>query len=515
MAANGANGSTDSVPFKLNDPSLLHQQCLIGGEWVEAKAGRRFDIIDPGTGDPFASAPIADVADAQAALESSTSAFSTYSKWTPRQRAQTILKWHELVTANKADIATLVTYETGKPYYESLGEMDYALGFTWFFAGEAERIQGAVYSAAMPGRRVLTVKQPIGVAVALVPWNFPIAMVLRKAGAALAAGCALVIKPSPETPLSVLALADLANRAGFPKGTVNVLTTDLEATPRLSEELCTNSLTAKVSFTGSTRVGRLVAAHCAKAGPKKVTMELGGNCPFVVFGDANLELAATQLMGLKWRHAGQACITANRVYVQKNVLSKFEEMMVEKTKALKVGHGMDEGVKMGPLTTDRSLPKIASHVQDARSLGARILLGGNKGTGPTDENKDKTKNGYFYEPTVLSDVNKDMLISKEETFGPLLAIYPFDTEEEVTKLANDTSMGLASYVFTQDVDRLWRMFENLEAGMIGLNTGNQSAAESPFGGIKDSGYGKESGKDVAVAEYLITKTGTLTVSDHY
>ena len=360
-------------------------------------------------------------------------------------------------------------------------------------------------------------------------------MVLRKAGAALAAGCTMVVKPSPETPLSVLALADLATRAGFPAGALNVLTTDLNATPALSEALCTHPLTAKVSFTGSTRVGRLVAAHCAKAGPKKCTLELGGNCPFVVFADADLDKAIAQLMALKWRHAGQACITANRVYVEKAILSKFEAKLVEKVKELKVGHGTEKGVAMGPLTTDRGVEKVAHQVDDARKRGARILLGGKAGTGNGAD--AKTKGGYFYEPTIISDMTADMLVSSEETFGPLCALYPFESEEEATRRANDTSMGLASYIFTQDVDRMWRMFENLEAGMIGLNTGtfsnylldlcrrldkanhllagNQSTAETPFGGIKDSGYGKESGKDVAVNEYLITKTGTLTLSGQF
>lgn len=320
-----------------------------------------------------------------------------------------------------------------------------------------------------PGRRLFTVKQPIGVAVALVPWNFPIAMVLRKAGAALAAGCTMVVKPSPETPLSVLALADLAARAGFPPGSLNVLTTDLAATPRLSETLCTHPLTAKVSFTGSTPVGRLVAKHCAVSGPKKCTLELGGNCPFVIFADADLDKALAQLMALKWRHAGQACITANRVYVERGAMSRFEAMLVAKTRSLKVGHGAAEGTAMGPLTTDRGVEKVARQVEDAREKGARILMGGKKGTGAGGDGT--TANGYFFEPTVISDMTPDMLVSKEETFGPLCALYAFETEEEATRRANETSMGLASYVFTQDVDRLWRMFENLEAGMIGLNTG--------------------------------------------
>lgn len=342
-------------------------------------------------------------------------------------------------------------------------------------------------------------------AVALVPWNFPVAMILRKAGAALAAGCTMVVKPSPETPISTLVLAHLAQKAGFPPGAFNVLTTDLENTPSLSEALCKHPLVKKVTFTGSTRVGKLIASHCSH-GLKKVTLELGGNCPFVVFDDANIDQAMDQLMALKWRHAGQACITANRVYVQAGIYDRFAQLLKERTGKLVVGHGAAEGTTMGPLTTPQGVDKAARQVEDARRLGADVILGGSKVTG---------KNGYFFEPTILTNMTKDMLVTREESFAPLTALYRFETEEEAVKLANDTSMGLASYAFTKNVDRMWRMLENLEAGMIGMNTGNSSAAESPFGGMKQSGYGKESGPEVAVNEYLVTKTGTFTVEGQY
>lgn len=360
-------------------------------------------------------------------------------------------------------------------------------------------------SAAIPGRRIFTVKQPIGVAVALVPWNFPVAMILRKVGAAIAAGCTMIIKPSPETPLSVLALVHLAEEAGFPKGVLSVLTTSLENTPSLSEALCRHELVKKVTFTGSTRVGKLVAKICAD-GLKKVTLELGGNCPFLVFDDANLDQALDQLMLLKWRHAGQACITANRVYVQSGIYDKFAEKLIERTKKLKVGHGAQKDTTMGPVTTDRSLSKAQEQVDDAISHGGKLLLGGQKVENTT---------GYFFQPTIIGSATSQMLITREETFAPVLALYRFSTEAEAVELANNTSMGLASYFFTKDVDRTWRLLENLEAGMIGMNTGNSSAAESPFGGMKESGYGKESGKDVAVSEYLVTKTGTLSVEGHF
>lgn len=438
-------------------------------------------------------------------MEAAHVAFQSFRKTTARSRGQLLLAWDKLIRDNKHDIAQIITHETGKPLAESLGELDYSLGFTWWFAGEAERIQGTVSQAAIPGRRIFTVKQPIGVAVALVPWNFPVAMILRKVGAAIAAGCTMIVKPSPETPLSVLALVHLAEQAGFPPGVLSVLTTSLENTPSLSEALCRHSLVKKVTFTGSTRVGKLVAKICAD-GLKKVTLELGGNCPFLVFDDASLNQALDQLMLLKWRHAGQACITANRVYVQAGIYDQFAEKLVERTKKLKVGHGADKETTMGPVTTDRSLLKAQEQVDDAVSHGGKLLLGGQKV--PDVE-------GYFFQPTIIGEAKEEMLITREETFAPVLALYKFETEEEAVKKANDTSMGLASYFFTKDVDRTWRLLENLEAGMIGMNTGNSSAAESPFGGMKESGYGKESGKDVAVQEYLVTKTGTMTVEGHF
>jgi acyl-CoA reductase-like NAD-dependent aldehyde dehydrogenase len=422
-----------------------------------------------------------------------------------------------LIRENREDIATILVHETGKPRAEAYGEIDYSTGFTWWFAGEAERIQGTVFQPALADRRVFTIKQPLGVAAALVPWNFPIAMVLRKAGAALAAGCTMVVKPSPETPITALALAYLAYKAGFPKGSLNILTTDLDKTPELSEALCRHDLVHKVSFTGSTRVGKLVAKLCSDS-LKKVTLELGGNCPVLIFDDANLNQALGQIFALKYRHAGQTCITANRIYVQSGVYDKFLELWNAECKKIVVGHGADGKTTMGPLTTPRGIEKALSLVQDAKSKGATIHTGGNK---------LQKNGGYYFEPTVISGITPDMDIAKEEIFAPVSTFIKFETEDEAVKVANDTSMGLASYCFTKNVDRMWRLFENLEAGMIGLNTGrspirltsivysrrlgNSSAAESPFGGIKQSGYGKESGKDVAVSEYLITKTGTFTL----
>ncbi|KAF2647989.1 succinate-semialdehyde dehydrogenase [Lophiostoma macrostomum CBS 122681] len=489
------------VPFNLDNLALLHEHSLLDGKWVHSRSGKSFDIEDPGSRQVFASCPTNTVQDVDDYVRASQEAFLIYRSVNPRQRAQILLKWHGLIANARSDIAKLVVYETGKPMAEALGEVDYALGFAWWFAGEAERVRGSIAIPSVSNRRTIVVKQPIGVCVALVPWNFPVAMIIRKVAAALAAGCTIIVKPSPETPLSVLALADLAIRAGVPPGVFNVITTDHYHTPIVSEALCKHPHVRKVTFTGSTAVGKLIAKHCSE-GLKKVTMELGGNCPFIVFEDADLKQAVDALMILKWRTAGQACTHANRVYIQSTVYDKFSAMMLEATKRLRVGHGTDPTTTMGALTTPRGIEKLERHIFDAVAKGGKVLCGGKQ---------PKNLDGFFFEPTIIADMTASMLTTQEEIFGPLLGLYRFDTEEEVVERANETSMGLASYFFTRDVHRTWRLLESLEAGMIGMNTGNSSAAESPFGGIKESGYGKEAGKDVAIEEYLIAKTGTLTV----
>ncbi|OAA70439.1 succinate-semialdehyde dehydrogenase [Cordyceps fumosorosea ARSEF 2679] len=506
--------SATELPFTLNDPSLFKDQSHVNGHWVEAKSGKRFNVIDPGSDKTWASCPDNGPEDVDAAVDAAHAAFQTYRTVNPRRRAQLLMAWHALIDAHKEDLATLITFESGKPLAESRAEVAYAQGFAWWFAGEAERIRGSLAVPSAPSRRVLVVKQPLGVAVALVPWNFPAAMVLRKAAAALAAGCTMVVKPSPETPLTTLALAELAVRAGFPAGALNVLTTSLANTPPLSEALCLHPRVAKVSFTGSTRVGRLVAGLCAR-GLKRCTLELGGNCPFVVFDDADLERAAEQFAALKWRHAGQACVAANRLYVQAGVLEEFTRMVVERTRGLVVGHGAEEGTTMGPVTTPAGVSKAEAQVADALRLGGRLVLGTGEGGLGEGAGVRGGAGGYFMKPTILTGMTQDMLMSREETFAPVCGIYSFDTEEQVTRWANDTSMGLASYIFTKNMDRVFRLTENLDAGMIGVNTGNSSAAESPFGGMKESGYGKESGKDVAIEEYLVAKTVTVTLEDHF
>lgn len=477
------------INSQLNDPSLLHEASFLNGEWVQASSGKTFDVegesvlfslgapgiltssttIDPGSGQIFAACPTNEVADVDKYVESSQRAFKSYRHMNPRLRAKILLKWHDLIAAAREDIATIMVYENGKPMAEALGEVDYALGFAWWFAGEAERIRGSVAQPSVSDRRTFVIKQPIGVSVALVPWNFPVAMIIRKVAAALAAGCSMVVKPSPETPLSVNALADLALRAGLPAGVLNIISTDNANTPSVSERLCKHPLVRKVTFTGSTRVGSIVARHCSE-GLKKVTMELGGNCPFIVFDDGDLEQAVAALMILKWRTAGQACTHANRVYVQSGVYDKFAQMMLEATQKIKVGHGSDPSTTMGPLTTSRGIEKLEHHVADAVKHGGKILCGGKKPAG---------LRGYFYEPTIISGMTSEMLSTREEIFGPLLGLYKFQTEEEAVRMANDTSMGLASYFFTKSVDRTWRLLENLEAGMIGMNTGKNYLHGSP------------------------------------
>ncbi|EXK38518.1 succinate-semialdehyde dehydrogenase [Fusarium oxysporum f. sp. lycopersici 4287] len=498
-------GSSHHLPFSLTDESLFRPNSLINGEFVPSKEGKTFNVIDPGTGMTWTSCPDCTASDVDAAVKSSYEAFKSYSRTTPRFRAQTIMKWYNLMVSAREDLAHILVHETGKPLEEARGEIDYALTFVWWFSGEADRAHGSSITCAIPGRRAMTIKQPIGVAAALVPWNFPIALALRKAAAALAAGCTMVIKPSPETPLTAVSVAYLALKAGFPPGALNVVTTSLENTPAVAEALCLNPLVKKVSFTGSTRVGKIIASLCAQ-NLKKTTFELGGNCPFIVFDDANVDQAMNQLMALKWRHAGQACVTSNRVFVQSNIYDSFVERLVSETRKLKLGHGMMEGATLGALTTTRGLDKAEELYEDAVSKGAKVVLG----TGKRYDGE-----GYFMEPTILTDMKDEMLMTHDEIFAPLLGVYRFESEEEVVQRANDTPYGLASYVFTKNVDRLWRMFENLDAGMIGLNAGNSSSAEAPFGGIKDSGHGKESGKDVAIDEFLITKTGTMTVEGQY
>ncbi|KAI8962224.1 aldehyde dehydrogenase [Daldinia sp. FL1419] len=420
-----------AINLNLKHPELFRDKAYVNGQWIEAKSGKRFDIIDPGSDRKFASCPDMAAEDVDDAVQAAQAAFQVFRTFTPRARADLLAKFDALIREHKDDLATILVYETGKPLAEAHGEIEYAASFTRWFTGEAERVQGTTFPAAIPGRRIFTIKQPLGVTAALVPWNFPIAMVLRKASAALAAGCTMVAKPSPETPLSALTLAYLAEKAGYPKGVFNVLPTTLANTPTLSEALCKHPLVKKVSFTGSTRVGKILSAHCAE-GLKKLTLELGGNCPFLVFDDANLDQACDALISLKFRHAGQACITANRVYVQRVIYDTFSSLLARKAQALRVGHGIDKSTTMGPLTVPTGVDKVAAQVEDAKQNGGVVLTGGNRIT---------SSKGYFFEPTIVTHASQKMKVASEETFGPLLALFPFDTEDEAVRMANDTSVS--------------------------------------------------------------------------
>ncbi|ODV91272.1 hypothetical protein CANCADRAFT_122059 [Tortispora caseinolytica NRRL Y-17796] len=478
---------------------IFRPKLLIDGAWIEKDT--KFDVIDPGTENVWAQVSTATVDDVEAAVAAAEKAFATYSQIPGRERGKMILKWDELIRKYKPDIARLISLETGKPFHESIAELDYALTFTWWMAGEAERQHGSTMEGALPGNRFVVIKKPIGVVACLMPWNFPVALACRKIATALAAGCTVVAKPSPETPLSTLAVAHLLELAGFPPGVVNVLPTDNANTPPIGEALCRHPVVQKVSFTGSTAVGKLLASQCAGT-LKKLTLELGGNGAFIVFPDSDLEKAATWLMACKFRNAGQVCVTAQRVFVHSSVLDEFADLMKGKIEALKQGPAFEEGVTLGPVTTKRSVEKIHRHVQNAVSNGATVITGGSPNT---------SLKGFFFQPTLLKGMTDTMTISCEETFGPVVALYSFETEKEVVERANNTSMGLTSYLFTKDADRIWRIMEKLEVGNVGINTGMTTSAEAPFGGWHDSGYGKEAGKEYGISEYLKIKSATWKV----
>ncbi|VVT55004.1 uncharacterized protein SAPINGB_P004371 [Magnusiomyces paraingens] len=498
--------SSSQYSIQSIDPRLVQTGAFINNEFITPK-GPTFDVIDPATGKPWIALTSCTVADVSSAVDAATAAFPSYSKLSARERARLILAWDDLIRSNREDLAHILVFETGKPYNEALGEVDYALTFSWWMAGEAERQHGSVANGNGPGptadNRMVVIKQPVGVVACLTPWNFPIALFVRKVATALAAGCTVVAKPSPETPISSLALAELARRAGIPKGVLNILPCDSGNTPSIGKSLCEHPTIAKISFTGSTAVGKLLATQCAPY-LKKLTLELGGNGPFIIFEDADLEKAVTNLMACKFRHAGQTCVCAQRVFVQASIYDRVLDMLKDRMqKELNPGHGLDNKTTIGPLTTPRSVKKAQSHVDDAIQRGASKVV---------SIEVPSTTTGYFFSPTLLANVTDDMLVAKEESFAPILSLFTFDSEIEVLRRANATSMGLTSYVFSQDSDRLWRMFEGIETGNVGLNVGMTTSAEAPFGGWHDSGYGKEAGLGYGIGEYLKVKTATWRIN---
>ncbi|PSN70212.1 succinic semialdehyde dehydrogenase [Corynespora cassiicola Philippines] len=485
-----------SVP-QLNDKTLLKSQTYVNGEWIDAKSGKTFEVTDPATGKVIGTMPEMDRADTEAAIAAAAAALPEFQKTTGRERSRMLRKWYQLMVDNADDLAKLITWENGKPIADAKGEVTYAANFFEWFSEEAPRAYGSTIPASVPGNRVYTLKQPVGVCGLITPWNFPAAMITRKIGPALAAGCTVVAKSPGETPFTAAALAELAHRAGIPKGVVNFVTA-LENTPEVGETITSSKTIKKVSFTGSTGVGKLLMKQSADT-LKKLSFELGGNAPFIVFDDADLETAVAGAIASKFRSSGQTCVCANRLYVQSGIYDEFAKLFTEKVKDFKVGGGYGEGVTHGPLIHDRAVSKVESHVKDAVSQGGKVLIGGQK-------LPDLGSN--FFQPTVIRDMTNDMQLAHEETFGPVAGLFKFDTEAEVVKLANSADVGLAGYFFSRDVQRCYRVAEALEVGMVGVNTGLISDPAAPFGGVKESGFGRE-GSMLGIEEYIVTKMVTM------
>ncbi|MBI5616114.1 MAG: NAD-dependent succinate-semialdehyde dehydrogenase [Gammaproteobacteria bacterium] len=467
---------------QLKDPSLVKQLAYIDGAWQKADSGRTFAVTNPATGERLADVPDMGVAETRRAIEAANAAFKTWRAKTAKERAGLLRKWFDLIMANQEDLARLMTIEQGKPLTESRGEIAYGAAFIEWYAEEAKRIYGDVIPSTMPNKRMLVLKQPIGVVGTITPWNFPNAMITRKCAPAIAAGCTVVIKPAEETPLSALALAELAERAGIPKGVINIITT-LDA-PAVGVELTTNPLVRKFSFTGSTPVGKLLMQQCAST-VKKVSLELGGNAPFIVFDDADVDAAVVGAIASKFRNAGQTCVCANRIYVQAGIYDEFAKRFAQAVAALKVGNGLEDGVAIGPLINDDAVAKVERILADAKAKGAQIATGGEKAP---------TAGSLFFQPTVLTGVTDNMVMAQEEIFGPLAPLYRFETEQEICARANGVPFGLAAYFYTRDIGRVWRVSEELEFGIVSINEGIFSTEVAPFGGVKESGIGREGSK---------------------
>ena len=476
--------------LKLKDPGLFRQQCYIDGRWCGADDAKTLSVSNPATGQPLGTVPNMGAAETRRAIEAANAAWPAWRAKTAKERAVILRKWHDLMMANQEDLAVLMTAEQGKPLTESRGEIDYAASFIEWFAEEGRRIYGDTIPTHQADKRIVVIKEPIGVCAAITPWNFPAAMITRKAGAALAAGCTMVAKPASATPFSALALAELAERAGMPKGVFSVVTGSARA---IGGEMTANTLVRKLSFTGSTEIGKELLGQCAGT-VKKTSMELGGNAPFIVFDDADLDAAADGAMASKYRNAGQTCVCANRLLVQDAVYDAFAAKLVLRVKKLKVGNGMEPGTTIGPLIDGNAVEKVEVHIADALAKGARVVVGG----------KRHALGGLFFEPTVLADVDRSMRIASEETFGPVAPLFRFKDEAEAIRMANDTEFGLASYFYARDLGRVWRVSEGLEYGMVGINTGMISTAIAPFGGVKESGLGRE-GSRYGIEEYLEVK----------
>ena len=471
----------------LNDPSLLKTDALINGQWVSG--GSRFDVLDPSNGKKLADVANLGAQQASDAIDAANAAWPAWRKKTGKERHAILMKWFALLMANQEDLARIMTAEQGKPLAEAKGEVIYGASFIEWFAEEGKRVYGETVPTTDNNKRYLVIKQAMGVCAAITPWNFPVAMITRKVGPALAAGCPVIVKPAGQTPLSALAIAELGQRAGLPPGVLNVITAAKSA--EIGLVLCESDVVRHLSFTGSTEVGRILSKQCAST-IKKLSLELGGNAPFIVFDDADLDSAAEGALASKYRNAGQTCVCANRLYVQEGVYDAFVEKLTAKVKAIKVGNGFEAGINQGPMIDDNAVSKIESHVADALAKGAKLVAGGKK------------FGQRFFEPTVLINATSDMLCAREETFGPVAPVFKFKTEADAIAMANNTEFGLAAYFYSRDVGRIFRVGEALESGMVGVNTGIISTAEVPFGGVKQSGLGRE-GSHHGIDDYVEIK----------
>jgi len=476
--------------LQLKDPTLLRHQAYVNGAWVDADGGQTINVNNPATGEHIGTVPLMGAAETRRAIEAANAAWPAWRKKTAKERAAVLRRWHDLILENADDLALIMTTEQGKPLPEAKGEVQFGASFIEWFAEEGKRVAGDTLQSPWPDRRLVITKEPIGVCAAITPWNFPAAMITRKVGPALAAGCPMVLKPAEATPFSALALAVLAERAGVPAGVFSIVT---GAPKDIGGEMTSNPIVRKLTFTGSTQVGRLLAEQCAPT-IKKLSLELGGNAPFIVFDDADLDAAVEGAIASKYRNAGQTCVCANRLYVQDSVYDAFAEKLVAAVAKLKVGNGIEAGVTQGPLIDAKAVAKVEEHVADALAKGGRLLAGGKR---------HALGNGFF-EPTIIADVTNDMRVATEETFGPLAPLFRFKTDDEVIALANNTEFGLAAYFYSRDIGRIWRVAEGLETGMVGVNTGLISNEIAPFGGVKQSGLGRE-GSTYGIEDYLVIK----------
>jgi len=481
---------SESVANQLKDKKLFREACYIDGAWVRFKSGGTVQVDNPATGEIIGSVPKLGAAETHEAIEAANRAFPSWSKKTGKERAIVLRKWFDLMMENQEDLARLMTLEQGKPLTESRGEVAYAAAFLEWFGEEAKRVYGDTIPGHQADKRIVVIKQPIGVVACITPWNFPLAMITRKAGPAIAAGCTVVLKPAAQTPFSALALAELAERAGVPKGVFNVVT----GTAReIGGELTSNPIVKKLSFTGSTEIGKVLMAQCAGT-IKKLSLELGGNAPFIVFDDADLDAAVEGAVASKYRNTGQTCVCTNRLLVQEPVYDAFAEKLATAVKKLKPAFGLEAGATQGPLIDNAAVEKVESHIRDAQEKGAKILVGGHR----------HMLGGRFFEPTILTDVTPAMTVAREETFGPVAPLFRFKTEAAAVALANDTEFGLAAYFYGRDIARVWRVAEALEYGIVGINTGIISTEVAPFGGVKESGLGRE-GSKYGIDDYVEMK----------